>query len=33
MRQTYEQWALGVPAIPEDANVSLVYSLADMPAR
>ena len=33
MRQTYEQWALGVPPIPEDANVSLVYSLADMPAR
>jgi hypothetical protein len=33
MRSQYEAWATQVPPLPEDARVSLVYSLADMPAR
>ena len=33
MRQQWEHWAAGVPPIAPDATVSLVYSLADMPAR
>ena len=33
MRTRWEAWAASVPPIPPDANVSLVYSLADMPAR
>jgi arylsulfatase A-like enzyme len=33
MRITYEAWAAQVPPVPEEARVSLVYTLADMPAR
>ena len=33
MREQYLAWAAQVPPVPEDARVSLVYSLADMPAR
>ncbi|MEZ5700832.1 MAG: hypothetical protein R3E42_00945 [Burkholderiaceae bacterium] len=33
MRAAYETWAAQVPDVPEDARVSLVYTLADMPAR
>jgi arylsulfatase A-like enzyme len=33
MRAAYEAWAAQVPQVPEDARVSLIYTLADMPAR
>ena len=33
MRGAYEAWAAQVPAVPEDARVSLIYTLADMPSR
>ncbi|MEZ5449905.1 MAG: sulfatase-like hydrolase/transferase [Thiolinea sp.] len=33
MREQYLQWAGQVPAVPEEARVSLVYTLADMPQR
>lgn len=33
MRARYLEWAAGMPAIPPDAKVSLVYGLADMPSR
>ena len=33
MRTAYENWVAQVPEVPEDARVSLVYTLADMPAR
>ncbi len=33
MREQYLHWAEQVPAIPEDAKVSLVYTLKDMPQR
>ncbi|WP_372660397.1 sulfatase [Hydrogenophaga sp.] len=33
MRSQYEAWAAQVPEVPEDARVSLIYTLADMPAR
>ena len=31
MRAQWEQWAAGLPGIPQDAKVSLVFSAADMP--
>jgi arylsulfatase A-like enzyme len=33
MKANYERWAAQVPPIPDDAKVSLVYTLADMPTR
>ena len=33
MRAAYEAWAAQVPPVPEEARVSLIYTLADMPAR
>jgi arylsulfatase A-like enzyme len=33
MREQYLAWAAQVPPVPEEARVSLVYGLADMPAR
>jgi arylsulfatase A-like enzyme len=33
MRSAYETWAAQVPEMPDEAKVSLIYSLADMPAR
>ena len=33
MRADWEQWNATMPAIPEDATVSLGYSYADMPQR
>jgi arylsulfatase A-like enzyme len=33
MRQAWEAWDTTVPAIPEDASVSLGYSVKDMPQR
>jgi hypothetical protein len=33
MRQAWLQWEATVPAIPEDATVSLGYSAKDMPQR
>jgi hypothetical protein len=33
MRDAWEAWDATVPAIPEDATVSLGYSVKDMPQR
>ncbi|MBY4596441.1 sulfatase-like hydrolase/transferase [Ottowia caeni] len=33
MRAEWETWQASMPAIPEDATVSLGYSVADMPSR
>jgi arylsulfatase A-like enzyme len=33
MRALWEQWASGLPAIPPEAYIGLVYTDADMPAR
>lgn len=33
MRQLWEDWAGGLPAIPPEAYIGLVYTEADMPAR
>jgi hypothetical protein len=33
MRDLYIEWSNQVPAVPEDALVSLVYTLEDMPQR
>ena len=33
MRSQYEAWASQIPPVPDDARVSLIYNLADMPAR
>jgi len=33
MREEYLAWAAHLPAVPDDARVSLIYTLADMPAR
>ena len=33
MRQAWEAWDTTVPAIPEDATISLGYSVKDMPQR
>jgi arylsulfatase A-like enzyme len=33
MRAAWEAWNTGMPAIPEDATVSLGYSVKDMPQR
>jgi arylsulfatase A-like enzyme len=33
MRALWEQWASGLPAIPPEAYIGLVYTNADMPAR
>jgi len=33
MRAQYEAWAAQLPPVPEEARVSLIYTLADMPAR
>jgi arylsulfatase A-like enzyme len=33
MRTAWEAWDATVPAIPEDATVSLGYSVKDMPQR
>jgi arylsulfatase A-like enzyme len=33
MRQAWEAWDATVPAIPEDATISLGYSVKDMPQR
>jgi hypothetical protein len=33
MRAAWEAWDATVPAIPEDATVSLGYSVKDMPQR
>jgi arylsulfatase A-like enzyme len=33
MRAVYEAWSAQIPPVPADARVSLVYGLADMPAR
>lgn len=33
MRETWLEWNEGIPAIPEDASVSLGYGRADMPQR
>lgn len=33
MREQYLEWAAQVPPVPEEARVSLVYTLADMPQR
>lgn len=33
MRQAWEQWNATMPAIPDDATVSLGYSVKDMPQR
>jgi methylthioribose-1-phosphate isomerase len=33
MRTAWEAWDASVPAIPEDASVSLGYSVKDMPQR
>jgi len=33
MREAWESWSAAMPAIPEDATVSLGYSVADMPQR
>ncbi|MEZ5535643.1 MAG: sulfatase-like hydrolase/transferase [Thiolinea sp.] len=33
LREQYMEWAAQVPPVPEDARVSLVYTLADMPQR
>jgi hypothetical protein len=33
MRQSWEAWNATMPAIPDDATISLGYSAADMPQR
>jgi predicted NAD/FAD-binding protein len=33
MREAWETWNASMPAIPEDATVSLGYSVKDMPQR
>ena len=33
MRAAWEAWNAGMPAIPEDATVSLGYGVKDMPQR
>jgi arylsulfatase A-like enzyme len=33
MRALWQQWASGLPAIPPEAYIGLVYTHADMPAR
>ncbi len=33
MRDAWEQWNAGMPAIPADATVSLGYGAKDMPQR
>jgi hypothetical protein len=33
MRSAWEAWNAGMPAIPDDAMVSLGYGAADMPQR
>ena len=33
MRAVYETWANQIPPVPEEARVSLIYGLADMPSR
>ena len=33
MRQAWEDWNASMPAIPEDATISLGYSYKDMPQR
>ncbi len=33
MRADWEAWNAGMPAIPDDAAVSLGYGAADMPGR
>ncbi|MFZ8940250.1 MAG: sulfatase, partial [Burkholderiaceae bacterium] len=33
MRTAYERWEQGLPPIPDDAGIGLIYTLADMPAR
>ena len=33
MRQAWLDWQAGLPAIPEDATVSLGYGISDMPQR
>ena len=33
MREQYLHWAAQVPPVPEEARVSLIYTLADMPQR
>jgi len=33
MREAWEAWDASMPAIPDDATVSLGYSKADMPQR
>ena len=33
MRATFDEWNAQIPDVPEDARISLIYTLADMPAR
>jgi hypothetical protein len=33
MRDAYEAWNAQIPAVPDDARIGLVFSLADMPSR
>ena len=33
MRLAFERWEQGLPPIPDDAGIGLIYTLADMPAR
>jgi hypothetical protein len=33
MRESWEAWNASMPAIPDDATVSLGYSVKDMPQR
>jgi len=33
MRAAWEEWNASMPAIPDDATVSLGYSVKDMPQR
>ena len=33
LRQAYDRWNQQVPPVPEEARVSLIHTLADMPAR
>ena len=33
LREAWEAWNLTIPAIPEDATVSLGYGVRDMPQR
>lgn len=33
MRAAYEAWNAQIPAVPDDARIGLVFSVADMPSR